>query len=904
MNIAKGTAAAISLQSLAQKTEGKGKTGAYLGKVIAKSGKEIQVLINDKVYKIEPGNAQSIKIGDKIQVFFGKDLPQQISEEMLQRISGKLIDVFSLSLPYNTTKELENLINQMPQNERLQFAKISNEMVQMVESILKEEFSMQTEKTSASTKNNFNLFDPELPYNRRLVELSLKAKEMGKAWEQIPDNIKKEIIKKYVLFDLQKKTADVKSNTLVQKNSVIATEKDLKAPRNTLSQSSEKYNIGSPKDSEVEVKTLDLKNNKSQQEDLLIDRKTNEPIKNGVSFKKAFIMDKVEQLSKNHIQTSGKSENSQQNTQNPNISEDTSSRDNKEPFSKAPTRQIPLKTSHHDRNLTENLNLERPKVSLTQEVSKLESTQNNKQINGNQKISLTNTNVQQNSSAIQSNDSNRSNPSITINNDKIFFTKNDIKIITKILENSISKPLSIEKYLENINKEINSASIEKLKISSLGTTVKQFNASQEDVNIMQLIKNISLFENSSKTIALSNTSEQKINFWDYFSTDSFEKLTRSPLMDVEIKNMIFYFKNTGIPERDAFHTTLDIVNLASRANREENISTQLYSMSLKKYLKVKLPQLIVNNNINQKNENELINKIESFSKKAFVIVKSFTERFLKEKQSEINPLSEKTSGDKTVFKGHPEAKLSSDFEKDQKITREYNRQINSKTEEKSIDSKTNHEKHVRGAIQKDLSSSGNKNQEISNNQLNVKKEGLTDQIKPNTENDKPIQNESKLQTQNRFNEHIQKNEYSSEKILKFLNISSEKTDFSNPYSSIITLNEQPFVIDFHHQKMDKGGYEKNEMYRVFIETNTQLFGTVFVDTMVSNKNIDIYIYAEEQYAKAFTNHSSTLIKRIKETDYDLRGLFIREKIDQNEILKLKVKEYTNPKKEGGFFSFA
>jgi hypothetical protein len=441
--------------------------------------------------------------------------------------------------------------------------------------------------------------------------------------------------------------------------------------------------------------------------------------------------------------------------------------------------------------------------------------------------------------------------------------------------------------------------------------MKQVNGSKDVENILQLIKEISLFEDSSKSFALSNASVQKNNFWDYFSNDSFEKLTRSPLMDVEIKNMISYFRNTGIPVRDAFHTTLDIVNLASRANREENISTQLYSISLKQYLKLKLPQLIVNNNISQKSENELINKIESFSKKAFIIVKAFTERFLTEKQSEINPQSKKTADGKTAAKDLSEATVSRNFENNRKITHEDTRQINPKMKEHSIDSSVSSGRHVKGKIQKELSTDSSsrsknqgKNQETMTNQQNLKKEGLTEQINPKNGNDKPVQNESKLQAQMRFNEHIQKNEYSSEKILKFLNISSEKNDFSNPYSSIITLNEQPFVIDFHHQKMDKGGYEKNEMYRVFIETNTQLFGTVFVDTMVSNKNIDIYIYAEEQYAKAFTNHSSTLIKRIKETDYNLSGLFIREKIDQNEILKLKVKEHTNTKNERGFFSFA
>jgi len=33
-------------------------------------------------------------------------------------------------------------------------------------------------------------------------------------------------------------------------------------------------------------------------------------------------------------------------------------------------------------------------------------------------------------------------------------------------------------------------------------------------------------------------------------------------------------------------------------------------------------------------------------------------------------------------------------------------------------------------------------------------------------------------------------------------------------------------------------------------------------------------------------------------------LFVSEKLDQNQILKLRVKQSTNPKKEGGFYSFA
>src|SRR6056297_465634 len=286
MNIANGTAAAISLQSPTKKTDGKAKTEAFLSKVIAKSGKEIQVLINDKVYKIEPGNAQNIKIGDKIQVYFGSNIPQEISEEMLKKISGKLIDVFSLSLPYKTTKKLESLINQMPQNERLQFAKISNDMVQMIESIIKEEYSIQSEKASIENKNTFNLFDHNLPYNRRLVELSLKAKEMGKAWEQIPNEIKKEIIKKYVLFDLQKQNKGNQSSTLGVKSNVNYMDKEVASLESTrMSTNIKDSQAMQQKDLNIETKNTDFDIKESKREtpnkNVLINKsQTKKPILN------------------------------------------------------------------------------------------------------------------------------------------------------------------------------------------------------------------------------------------------------------------------------------------------------------------------------------------------------------------------------------------------------------------------------------------------------------------------------------------------------------------------------------------------------------------------------------------------------------------------------------------------
>jgi len=372
-------------------------------------------------------------------------------------------------------------------------------------------------------------------------------------------------------------------------------------------------------------------------------------------------------------------------------------------------------------------------------------------------------------------------------------------------------------------------------------------------------------------------------------------------MNLEIKNMINSFKSFGIPENEANQTTLDIVNIATRTLKEEDISTQLYSLALKKYLKVKLPQLIVNHKIDQNNESELINKIESFSKKIFVIIKAFSERLMSSRETQINQTPSKGVEKEEVMNQSSEVKKPFNHQNSQEISQKQTHKLIAHDSEKLADFKANPEKAIKGLTPR---TPFIPKKATMSDSLNIKKEEGQIQSNLGTDKQKVLPNENRLPIETKALEQIQKNEYSSEKLIKFLNITSEKTDFSNPYSSLISLNEQPFVIDFHHQKMDKGGYEKNEMYRVFIETNTQLFGTVFVDTVVSNKKIDIYIYAQEQYAKAFTNHSSTLIKRIKETDYDLRGLFVREKLDQNGILKLKVKQYTNPKKEGGFHSLA
>ncbi len=863
-----------------------------MGKVIAKSRKELQVLITDKVYKIEPGSTQDIKIGDKIQVFFGKNLPQEISEEMLKKISGKLIDVFSLSLPYKTTKELEDLINQMPQNERLQFAKISNNIVQMIESIMKEEFSFEVVKDAKSKKNSFDLFDPNLPYNRRLVELSIKAKEMGKAWEQIPDELKKEIIKKYVLFDLQKQKAQIHNTSTDINKTELSPESEGGLERKARFLSGKDQQNVFEKESIIINNKADLKTIGNDQENQM---KNNQSPEN--SMRSKLEVDKtLEQRSQNLSwftqKTSPTNENNKKNIQSP----ETYPHDHKKVLNTENTvKSTTINTNKDNIHIDSSTDTDKRHLKPS-EVEVIPDKEKN--LNQPSKKAELNTNIQEKSMT-------NKNQTKTQKNHGISFSKEDIKILTAILEKSISKPQSMEKNLESIDNLAKIGNLNTKVLESYENKEKQSNLSQETKYILQIIQKLSSLNDTSKKAAVTHFLKEQGNIIDFSNTENFTKLTHSPLMNVEINHMISAFKGFGISQKEASDTTHDIVNIAARAINEENISVQLYSTALKKYLTIKLPQLIMNNDIEQNNEKSLISKIESFSKKAFMIVKAYAERLINQKELETIQSKTKNVEKKQIESQLGESKKSRGLQNNPKTEMKINKNLTTNDGEKLMNTRASTNKALEGNAQSKQIGLTAENKETPNNPISDKRQAVSEQLNHSSLNEKIHPHEdNKMQLNPKSTENNQKIDYSSEKLIKFLNVSSEKPDFSNPYSSLITLNEQPFVIDFHHQKMDKGGYEKNEMYRVFIETNTQLFGTVFVDTVVSNKKIDIYIYAEDQYAKAFTNHSSTLIKRIKETDYELRGLFIREKLEQNGILKLKVKQYTNHKKEGSFFSLA
>jgi hypothetical protein len=819
----------VSIPVNVKKVDSKTKGEAQLGKVISKNGKEIQVLIKDKVYKIEPGNAQKIKTGDVIQVFFGKDLPQEISSEVLKKIGAKLLDVYSLSLPFKTSQELEGLINSMPQHEKMRFAQVSNQISSLAESIIKEDFNMEVKQSVESTKNAFDLYDPRLPFNRRLVEISLKAKAMGEAWDNIPDTMKKEIIKEFVLYDLNKlATSEKKSDSVNEfktsgdhiesKKTKTAINVEIKKSKSVIASSDEPT-------SQKRVNNLTEHNTQSKSETKL-------PSQNEI--KEPVHIEEKKNLPNSEIRT-GLSENK--------------------------------KASIID-NLSDNINKSEQKTSSEKTLQKTPDTQQFKSKFQNTVYNMTENTLKEE------------------------FIKNTVNELKDLLKELLSKPINLEKNQTELGK-ISQKSIQetvaptttegtsKIKTSPVLESVeKMINKDQippKDKNIINILNKLVKSNFSGEIDFDSVKIDQKI-FSQVMSTNfNFETVKNDPMMNFEIKNLIKQLSKMGISLKESALIANDIVNLSVRSFKDSHITQSVFPNSLKNYLKLKLPQLIVDNKIEQASERTLINRVHSFSQKAYIIVKDFVHKLVGNTQEEIvqnnrqltsenKPKNAEQSSENKSLKSNP---LKNDSFSDNILKKEQNPGTSEKLitdkPEKSIS------ENLSSAQKKQILNSleesrilNNKGKEIPiiKEQLNNKHPVLNPENKNND-----LQQEKFVNLKNAVirNEVVElklpeKTELNSEKLLKMLNITSDKNDFNHVYSAVLNFNEQNFAVDFQKQSVANSGYEKKDMYRVYIETDTQRFGNVFIDTVVTGKNLDIYIYAGQAHTKEFTNHSSVLSK--------------------------------------------
>ncbi|HPR94962.1 MAG TPA: hypothetical protein PK466_01420 [Thermotogota bacterium] len=866
----------ISIPISIKKTDPRSKNEAQLGKVISKTGKEIQVLIKDKVYKIEPGNANQIKTGDMIQVFFGKDLPQEVSSEVLNKIGAKLIDVYSLSLPFKTSQDLETLINKMPQHEKMLFARISNQISSLAESILRDDFNLEVKETVEKSKNAFDLYDPRLPFNRRLIELSLKAKSMGESWDQIPDKIKREIIKEFVLYDLKKATT-AESESSAEKNGAI----DKLFTDETVKKQGTVNKAATVMKSEAAVSvaaTQIPKEFKAEQTISTFDKKTLfNPVPSQTS--------ETDQLPVN------KRDVTVSNTDDTMVP-------------KALSKEIHVEGQNTSQMGT---------LMKSAEIDNSEATQR----------------LYQSAVKIQNNAYTQTDSA-----SKEEIIKQTVNELKDLLKELLSKPVTIEKNHEKLSQITN----EYKDTLSFSHSV-QNNSQREDTSLSSVMDDLIQkreFNHDDKNILtilnrlVKSGNENNIDFdsikinKDLFANIingklTFEEVKNDPMMQFEVKNLMRQLNTLGIAPKESATIANDILNIAVRSFKDYQISQKVFPNSLKNYLKMKLPQTIMGNNIQQSSEKTLISRIQSFSQKAYVIVKDFVHKLI----SSSNETAVLKNTDQPVEKTEQPEKVpstgirftTSEKEFSQNSTEEvksFNRFADSQIPLKQPKSfGTELSPSEKKAIITSLEESNSLN-ERGKSIINMKNtlEVRENELNPDPKKNIPVEDKTTLSKSSVSEEKLtglpipEKNEINSEKLLKMLNITSDKNEYNQVYSALLNFNDQNFTVDFQKQSVQNTGYEKTEMYRVYIETETQRFGNVFIDTIVTGENLDIYIYAGQEHAREFTNHSSVLTKRIKETDYTLRSLLIKEKVNHDDILKHKVKLYTNTKNDGGFFELA
>ena len=188
------------------KGERPGTAEGMTGKVISRQDNTLEILVGDKVVKVEARGAGKIVPGDLVQVFFGEDTARapRPGQERADPVTAKLLDIFSVTFPFPLDENTARIVEGFTDADKIGFSRIIGELNGMVNSLLQEVLTDKALETSENNRNAyFSVKTDEL--RASIVELALRAKNMGKAWQDLPQKIKEEIVKTVLVDPFVKK---------------------------------------------------------------------------------------------------------------------------------------------------------------------------------------------------------------------------------------------------------------------------------------------------------------------------------------------------------------------------------------------------------------------------------------------------------------------------------------------------------------------------------------------------------------------------------------------------------------------------------------------------------------------------------------------------------------------------
>ncbi|MGB4201200.1 MAG: hypothetical protein WBK65_07355, partial [Thermotogota bacterium] len=190
----------------ALREERPGSTEGVTGKVLSRQNNTLEILVGDNVVKVEARAAGKIVPGDVVQVFFGEDTLRtaRLGQERPNPVTAKLIDVFSLSFPFPLDENTTRIVEGFSDSEKIGFSRLVSEINRIVGSLLQETLAQGALETAEGTRDSFFSVNTD-ELRSSIVELALRVKNTGQAWQELPQRIKEEIVKAALIDPLLKK---------------------------------------------------------------------------------------------------------------------------------------------------------------------------------------------------------------------------------------------------------------------------------------------------------------------------------------------------------------------------------------------------------------------------------------------------------------------------------------------------------------------------------------------------------------------------------------------------------------------------------------------------------------------------------------------------------------------------
>ena len=177
------------------------KDSGQLGKIVSITGGKAEVLVGDQIVTIEVQNPGRLKPGDVIQLFFDGELNSNHKTQISNPLHAKLLDIITLSFPVPISSTVEQIIQGMGEEVKVQLYKATSEIMGIVRQLTAQNFAETMIQTNETLKNVENLLDDRFPFGRRIIEMAFRAKAMGASWDQMPKEVKEALVKQFIFYD-------------------------------------------------------------------------------------------------------------------------------------------------------------------------------------------------------------------------------------------------------------------------------------------------------------------------------------------------------------------------------------------------------------------------------------------------------------------------------------------------------------------------------------------------------------------------------------------------------------------------------------------------------------------------------------------------------------------------------